>query len=1173
MTLPSIVQQLHPSPEQEKPILSRGRDVVVTAGAGTGKTRTLVGRYICLLAEGQPLRGIVAITFTRRAAREMRSRVREVVRRYRDGSPPDGAFWDQVYDELDAARIGTIHSLCAEILQRHPVEAGIDPRFAMLEEGAMALERARAVGAALGWAADDSGAVRVFDHYPENVLRQLLTGALERSLDVEPVLPVAMDRLWDAWQPALLDPFRSFVGDPAALDAIGRLEDACASGVVSEALRAGDKLASLIRLALDTWNNLVEAVDAGDLVGATELATRLRKAVPGNAGQARNWGTSGVKDVVAILRARYDELLAPMVPAGCVPVDETMAREILPAFVSVYQHALSAYRTAKQQANALDFDDLESGTLALLRDHPEVLEEWQANVTALLVDEYQDTNARQRDLVNQLNGDRGRLFIVGDAKQSIYAFRGADVAVFRKERQRIALSGEDFDLTTTYRAHPGLVGAHNVLLAPVLGTEEDPDRPYVEPLKKPATSGRERAAPGVEPPHVELHLVPGKRDDASRDRSALALVARLASLMAQGIQIDQTDPETGVHLSRPLDYGDVAILCRATSSFGPYEDALEGAHIPYLTISGRGFYGRPEVRDLINALQALADPSDDLALVGLLRSPAFAVDDMTIYRLRSAQRELDLPSLWDLLHHLYSADGDGALADSERLYGLPESRGGLQRAIDTVNGLTPLMGRRSVADLLKAYLDATHYRAILLAAGQERAARNVDKLLDDASTSGLMSAGELVDYLSALRDVASREGEARGLARGAVQIMSIHQAKGLEFPIVVLGDATRGTSDRPALLVDKQFRVVLPPPRKALDEDATSSTASGKPVSLAYSAARRKQADREEAEGDRLLYVAATRAEELLIVSGVVGLSKAGKLQPDGMLGRLDTALHLGDYLPAVDLEGTQTHARLWDLPAAAEESVGVLCTVYEPGAALTHLQAAATGSTADVQRDVPDLRMLEALSNKGPTLDVPLRRVDLDPPQRVWRVVPRTERAHAPAWVVGQLVHRALARWSFPDSDQDFSTWSDAEARDCGLTDERERRDALLRAGRMLRRFQGTPLYLEMGSAEQRLGEIPYSLAGDGGVVESGIIDSLFRSALGWTLVEFKTDDVRSEESLNSLLDREDYVPQVRRYLKACRQLLPRSSDGKPVKVWPRLVFLDFRGSVRVVSDRWDQD
>ncbi len=1121
---------------------------------------------------------IVAITFTLRAAREMRNRVREQVRLHLEYHT-DNPFWSDIYEGLNAAHIGTIHSLCAEILRRHPVEAGLDPGFGMLDEAEMALERERAITAALGWAADDPAAAALFDWYDEARLHGLLTGAMARSLEMRPVLQSLSEDLWASWQPVLLAPFKAFVADHAVREAMGVLEGARRDGILDHALAGHDKFADDVQRALASWENALRAFDEDDLDDGLAHLSVWRAALKGGRGAAKVWGSPGVLEAAKVLRESFDDRLKDLAAQSDVAVDRLLAREIVPAFGRLLTRALEFYSAAKKQVVALDYDDLEERALVLLRDHSTVRQEWQTEVQAILVDEFQDTNARQRDLVQLLNGGRGRLFIVGDAKQSIYGFRGADVSVFRKERDIIAHRGLALDLSKTYRAHTGLVRAHNALLRPVLGDKADDSRPFVEPYA-PVLSGRELAADGIVPPHVEIILAAGPRQGIAPGVAARALVRRISELVAGDIIVTRSDPETGERQKDALNYGDIAILCRASSSFGAYEDALEEADIPYLTISGRGFYGRPEVRDLLNALQALADPGDDLALVGLLRSPAVGVDDMTIYNMRQAQRMGKLPSLWALIQALDPAAGSGSGSSEaiapDSILAVPASAAGLERCRALVGELASLIGRRSAADVLKAFVDASNYRAILLARNQERAVRNVDKLLVDATGRGqrsiLRSVGELIDYVRALRDVSSREGEGRGLASGAVQIMSIHQAKGLEFPVVVLGDICKRASARTDALIDPALGLVLPPPSSGIadlagqDDDQAEST-----VSMAYRLARRSQNEREEAEADRLLYVAVTRAKELLVVSGSVSTSATGDLQPRGMLARLDVALELKGHLPGVAPEGSDIHTRDWDVTNGEIGSVPVRCTLLEPGAQPAPLCKFEKVPEFAAPATEPDHHMLEPLPGHGVYRDIPLQQVDRDPPPRVWRVVPRTVRPHAPAWVVGQVVHRALSRWSFPDSDPDFERWALAETQSYGVTDVGEQREALSRARRLLMRFQGSPLYRSMDAASVRLGEVPYSIVGADGALDSGIIDALYRDASGWTLVEFKTDHVRSPEQREELLSKEDYVPQVDRYLRACRQLLPGDADGSAPGIRPVLCFLDHERGVYLVEDRWE--
>ena len=201
-----IVAAMRPSAEQIPAITTWGRDVVVTAGAGAGKTLTLVARYLALLAAGRPLRGAIAITFTEKAAREMRNRVRDEVRRYleTDGLPDaERDRWQEVYSGLDAARISTIHGLCAEILRSHPAEARVDPRFDVLDEGQGNLLRRQAVDETLAWAAEDPELVPLFELLGERGFRDTLDTLLRRRLEAAETFAALPDDVLAHWQAAL----------------------------------------------------------------------------------------------------------------------------------------------------------------------------------------------------------------------------------------------------------------------------------------------------------------------------------------------------------------------------------------------------------------------------------------------------------------------------------------------------------------------------------------------------------------------------------------------------------------------------------------------------------------------------------------------------------------------------------------------------------------------------------------------------------------------------------------------------------------------------------------------------------------------------------------------------------------------------------------------------------
>ena len=1125
------VELMQPSPEQRPAIEMRDRDVVVTAGAGAGKTRTLVARYLALLADGLPLRSILAITFTRKAAREMRNRVREAMRAYLESQNlplAERERWLQYARELDAARIGTIHSLCTEILRAHPAEAALDPRFEVLDEGIMNLLQVQVVDEAMGQAGQDAAGQQLFALLGEGVLRDTLATLLKRGADAatafERVPPAGLAR---RWQNILAAQLELFLLDERVQSGFSELLDLRTNGAIRKAASAGDRLAEPLTDLLATWDAIAAAHKQGDWVTVTQNLKPLRDNMK-QLGRGANWQPHDPKAIIKNLQDLYDEQLKDLVGEGIsFGLDQQLAAA-MPALRRLFDFAQARYTALKTERQALDFDDLEQMALSLLRDNAAVRVRWQGEVGAMLVDEFQDTNARQRDLVALLNGSGRKLFIVGDAKQSIYRFRGADVTVFRAERSRIERSGgEVLNMSTSYRAHRDLVSGLNDLLRPILGVTADPRRKYVE-LFAPLQPSRTAPAQGMRAPHIELHLGLGSKTSGGLERAARAVAARIAELVQSAtIFLDQDGGK------RPLGYGDVAILCSASTSFSAYEGALEQARIPFLTVAGRGFYNRPEIRDLLNMLQAIADPTDDLALLGLLRSPAFGLSDAGLYLLRTEQLQHNAREcLWNMLRMRIPAS-------YAALTGPDAARA--TRTVDLLERLHQRSARTPVAELLKALLDLSGYRAALIRAGQGRSARNVAKLLSDAHASGMVSIGEFLEYVQGLRDSGARESEARATAEGAVQIMSVHAAKGLEFPVVVVGDIGHQMISRNGLLIDEDLGIVL-----KLDDGDGSTCAL-------YRLARLRDQDQEAAESDRLLYVAATRAQEKLILSGNATLnSKSHALSTSGWLKKLaETAFtgleELERTLDETAQQPTRGELRAGDTPVA--------CVVYGQGMQWPDANAVAPTPAHETPADHAHWPLLEPIAADPLRSDERATQKGEAHLPQVWRVVPVAERPTAPSYVIGSLVHEALAAWRFPDPG--FDQWVQARARGYGLMDPAQLRDAAAETRRLLERFHRCALFAEMDGAERRLHEQSYNRM-VAGTAENGVIDALYLRAGLWTIVDYKTDRVDSDAQLARLLSESDYLAQIRRYQDAAEQPLGQRPRGV-------LCLLNYRGGVRL--------
>jgi len=1026
-----IVARLSPSESQLPAVTARGQDVVVTAGAGTGKTRTLVARYLSLLSDGVDLRSIIAITFTKKAAREMRNRIREQIRLFlldEGAEASDQERWAELYGQLDSARIQTIDSLCREILRQHPVEAGIDPETSVLEQAQDHLIRRKVGRAALSRAASDPTLSRLFtDGGPE-----WLSDFLEKLLR-------------DREAGAMADINRS--GGPG-VEARTRL-----TGLMAEL--NDDQLAKI-----------------SDKSFQKKLSSTL----------------------------------------------DQLAIEIEPAILKIAARALDDYRAEKAKSARLNFIDLEQKAVRLLMESDDVRAAWQEQTSAVLVDEFQDTDDLQRKLVRLLAGDEGKLFIVGDAKQSIYGFRGADVTVFNQEKKRIIEGGGlSVDLNISYRAHHQMVETLNDILRPIMSDRPVNHGPWWEDFE-PIKAHRKNHRPGVEEPWLEIHLPVGTKKAGAAKTEAAVIAARL---------IDIVENSGG-----ELNYHDVAVLCRTVSAFEPFEDAFEAAGVPFTTLVGVGFYQRPELRDVLNGLQAINDPSDDVALYGLLRSPAVGFDDVELSRL-SRRRLEEGTSLWMQL-------------------GLDRSPRAASAA-SIIGELHTLSGRSPASTILKRFLDDSNYQAGLLSAGLRRSARNVDKLLSDVRHSGIVSLDEFLRYVRDFSDSPEREGEAKVPVGNAVRLMTIHAAKGLEFPVVVLGDAFRATPNRDEPYLLHNGSVLVP---RLLGETEDDEGKLAVRTGQSYQVAKLIKGDRDEAERRRLVYVAATRAEEKLLISGVITYTKKGAIKKGvPWFDSLKKALGLsGTTVPDEPVAGDITTALL--SIGSSSVSLSLYGKNFRP--------ATIPAATADNgERAISwDPRLIDPVEIESvpETLPPPTVSDEMGDVHAAQTAAPpddesglSTEQRRALGAMAGTLIHRAIAEWRLEDDG--LNEWLESRALSEGATRE-EVRAIVRRSSRLLHRFRSHGLYDQMARAQRRMHEVPYSIPTPAGS-DSRLIDALFKDGELWTIVEFKSDYF----PMNLTPDHEDRLERYRNQLRAYGEALQAIMNVTPRQV---LCLLNFQGGVK---------
>lgn len=839
--------------EQSAAIRARDGSLLLEANAGSGKTSVLVERFVrSVIEDGVRPPRILAITFTDRAAGELRARVRE---RFVELGRRDEAR------ETETAWVSTIHGFCARVLRAHAIAAGLDPAFGVLDEAGARTLRDHAWDAALAaWLDGEHGsaALDLVAAYDTDRLRRMIAtvhDALRSCGQTHPVLPPA---------PAGRDPEQL----RAALMAAAGVAAAELAGA-GEGKRVGEAREKVERcvavLHAHHPGSAATAAGASLAPSAAGLAPPAAGLAPPAAGLAPP-AAGFAPSAAALGELRFGAAANALKTPACIAylgalgayagaLRDRAAASAVTLLDGLLRGYASAYATAKRDRAALDFDDLELFTRDLLDAEPALRHSYAERFDRVMVDEFQDSNPRQLALFEAL--DRDDLFVVGDEQQAIYGFRNADVEVFRRRRAALAAAGRVATLATNFRSRGQILDTINAAFAPRLGSAFVALREGREPLP---------AQPGA-PPLVELLLT----DQAGWDGDDAPDLGELprsqgwrhaeARLLAQRVRdlVDDGD-------ARPEE---IVVLLRGLGDLPVYERALEDQGLLTLSVGGRGYWGRQVVRDLCAWLAALANPRDETALYGVLASPLVGLSSDALAQVARAGRGNAWRAIADACGGVAGdADLVTRLRDDDRLrLDAFAARFAAERA------LAPRLG---LDELLRRIVEATGYDLhVLSLSGGARRLANVHKLLRLAAAferdHGRDVRG-LADLATAELEAEARETDAPvelGDVK-AVRLMSIHAAKGLEFGTVVVADlGRRRPGDEEDLLVDGD-EIGL----RLVGLDGSSEKA------LAHERLRDRVRERSAREEERVLYVAATRARERLILSGGVSIEPWPKESP-----------------------------------------------------------------------------------------------------------------------------------------------------------------------------------------------------------------------------------------------------------------------------------------------------
>jgi ATP-dependent helicase/nuclease subunit A len=1124
------------NPAQQEAIETRGRALVVEAGAGTGKTRVLVERFVHLLASNPdwPLDSIIAITFTKKAAREMRTRLRQTIEE-RARELGAASIWAERRRELERLRVSTIHSLCARILRENAISAGIDPGFDAIEEAEMQVLQEEAIRRAFNELVDeDNPGLELLASLNIKEVREELARLIARRGTVQRLFDALEDQdtLLQKWSAGLNHMRQALWQEQLANEDVAKALTEIAYLDVPE---GEDKL-----------SEHVLAAQAGCAAARNDdmlAACTLWKSIALSSGKQGFWGG---KDALTEIKADLKtlrEAAKVLEKAGALneigALDEQAARE-LQLWKLLWEKVASTYASLKEKRHALDFDDLEIKAMALLStpERDQRLAGFLEGIQHVMVDEFQDTNQVQQKIIYALAhpGDGEKLFVVGDAKQSIYRFRQAQVSVFNRTSKDVldATSHDPIALDISYRTHAQLVQAINHLFEQILQPQS---AAYEDYEARPGALKANRETHDTLETPVEVLIVPSQKGDDPKDKvsagegrifEAQELALRLHELHHSKFQVwDKVKRDY-----RDFRYSDAAILFRATTVVPLYEEEFKKLGLPYLTVSGRGYFDRPEVRDLLALLSALNNPTDDLSLASVLRSPIFGLNDETLFRLR-----------W----FLPDAAGVGKAIPYKQALGRPPATAqdeAVQHAALILQELWGMVGQIDVWRLLKRAIELTGYEVALALFDQEdggegRQRSNLQKFLEMARDRHTVSLSQFLQSIQDLRAREAREGEALGSApeSGAVQIMTIHASKGLEFPVVVVADLGRGAfrgSASDLILQDPGFGLVC---KTRMDNEIQQ------PAGYLWGKWLNERMD--EAESKRLMYVALTRAGDRLLLSGQKNKSSwmgqicaAFEIPEEGeaeeTLERESFSLQVTrpryheDIEPRSSMEASQAGFTLAHIPELAQPFA---YPEQERHFAVTHLQQS-------LARDP------EAL----PVVRPAVRSAD-----------PAGHTARVPQYLLGRVVHYVIANWAWLSLPQVALEEKIIQSAHKEGIHEPGAVAFVVRSGlRIIENLRQSALFEEIQQAKQKFSELPFVFDTPLGKLH-GVIDLLFQDKDDeWHLVEWKTDWVDKDRYEEKVAE---YRPQIAIYVNAVENILGITPDA-------RLCFLGKKKEIYAFSE-----
>ncbi len=851
--------------------LDHSKHISLTANAGSGKTFVLARRFLSILIEENiSLSNVVAITFTEKAAAELYKKIATELESRINTSivKSERSKLNSIRRQLVSAKISTIHSFCADLLKEFSPEAGIDANFTPIDKNrsdeliTTTIEEltSEIIKSKNEFWEDYKKSIRLFGS------KDIVSKHLKKMIDNRSTLLKLSESLYDKKSKNIanyisetfVEYFEKIFKDRIELIIIEVKS-------INDAILNADKNSEI---AADVEELLSKSNSSDIYSSIIKLNEILGSILTNEKIRTRKYLSKNLREEFSVSVESIESYAEEFKPFDFSEDYEESHKELAIIGMSLFSlwfEVLEKYEEKKRQFGYLDFEDLLLVTQELLKSK-EVLHALSERYKYFMIDEYQDTNETQYNIFIPILDylRRGNLFVVGDEKQSIYMFRGADLEIFNKTKKDIQQSADEqslLKLPHSFRLSPELTLLTNRIFSQLF---INPNSIFNEVEYDELVCARKDS----ENSKVEF-LISEIGDENSSEES---------EMIAKKILEITSDKST--------DFKDIAILSRKRKSFSKIEESLINYKIPYLIYGGKGFYQRQEIYDLHNYLSFLVNPSNDAALIGILRSPFFCLSDLELYNISNVDAQVYFEKL-----------KEKSLRDSK-----------LTKICDLLKTHIQLSKSLQISLLIHQILIDTGYWAIVSSkTNSEQYISNIEKLITSANnfeSQGLKTLFDFVNYLEDAINSAEDESQASLLSNeNAVKLMTIHASKGLEFPTVFLVDMnSRGMDDRVKskdLAIDKNFGLLT----KTQSHGNYFDEYVSPPIVCMYNYISQKKA---LAELKRLLYVGVTRAQNSLYISSEIKRKKNGDFTPEktSLLALLMEGLRLDDLGDDFRIEG-----------------------------------------------------------------------------------------------------------------------------------------------------------------------------------------------------------------------------------------------------------------------------